>query len=287
MIRMHLLVIMVVLGFVTLSACETLDEDLSVEDEMGVDEIEQAHTLTYTDKLIVNYGNTKADTLVNTSTYENIHRYKFVAAAGQKVTFVLEIPSSAGGAWLGLTSGSALPGFFTIYKAQKKSTTINRVYFEYKSTTNATYYLWVRQGIHATGSFAYKLGVAATMCATMSGSIYDTLNTPSSRWWTLFSAKNFPAGSTQTPGAWMPSVQGGTFQSSTRVVMLGTCTSNQATNCGVNDPNLTCEGDMLGYDSTDNTCTAQNLVLEDAGDDDGAKDGWYQAITSTSPCYGM
>jgi hypothetical protein len=161
------------------------------------------------------------------------------------------------------------------------------VFFGFKSTTNATYYLWVRQGAHATGSFAYRLGVAATMCATMSGSIYDRLNTPSSGWWTLFSAQNFPAGSTLSPISWKPVVDGGSFSTSTRVVMLGNCLSNQSTNCGTNDPDQICEGDMLGYGPTDNVCTARNLVLERAGDADGNQNGWYQAITTTSPCYGM
>jgi hypothetical protein len=272
------------LGFGALCACETLDDDMLAEDDASIDEVEQAHTLQYTDKGTVALGVITAGTLVNSSTHENIHRYKYIATAGKMVTFVLEIPSSAGGAWLGLTTSSSLPGTFTIYKKQFRSTTVNRVFFEFKSTTNSTYYLWARQGAHATGSFAYRLGVAAPMCATIRGSFYDNVNTPSSGWWTLFSAKNFPVGSTESPITWMPAVNVGTFTASTRVVMLGNCLSNQATNCGTSDPDQICEADGLGYGPTDNTCTAQNLILGRAGDADGNQDGWYQPISANFPC---
>lgn len=278
-----LITLLATAGLFALSACENVEQDLFDGDEMSAFEAESALTTRYADKYTLGFDTLKSNTLSNSATSEVIHRYKYIAPAGQTVTFGLAIPTSSGGAWLGMTTSSSLPT--DTYVNQTLSTTDTIVQFQHTFTTAATVYLWVRQATPAVGSFAYKLSTRKERCATMSGKIYDNYNVPSSGWWTLFGAKHFPAGSTENPSTWKPSVEGGTFSSYTRSVKVGSCISNQTLNCGTSGP-ATCEGDFMGYGPVANSCEAKNGILYRA-DNNGEWNGWYQPTTAQSPCYGM
>lgn len=259
-------------------ACDSPDE-LTGDDELAVDEVEQNLSTSYLWKGNLTYDTIKSETLTNTALFENVHQYRFIALANQTVTFVLDIPTSASGAWLSMTSGSTYSLATTLRSA--KSTTATRVEFVHTFASAQTVYLWVRQATPAIGSFAYKLSTQRARCATMGGSIYDNYWIPSTGTWTMMAAKYFPAGSTENPSTWTPSYDGGTFSTSTRVVMLGTCTANKAPSCGTTGPAV-CESDytFLGQSMVDNACAAKNLILERA--DNVTPDswiGWWKAMT--------
>ena len=253
--------------------CGPVAEETDVE---FVEQTEQAVTTQRVNKGAIAWGSIQPAVVVNTSTTHSYHAWKYAVTRRQVVTFMLEFATPSGdgrGAWLQITD----PLGFKLKEV--KASSGPRAHFDFNFTFPGTYYVIVRQAAPAVGSYPYKLGAEAHVCAFLE---YPS---PAPEWdgWTVVRAENLMPGEVQDPWTYFPSdpaIAPGT-KFTWRDAFLGACDLDPESDdnritaalCGASDPPV-CGGNTMAGILAANKCAFRDWTANDTPDP-GAWAGAY------------